>query len=146
MYTTNGHTQMQNHNDSTRHINIMRHQGLVQSNDKMKLIIKEYDYFVHSLDGTSIIWIYLKIVWMDVHYLHLIFPVFLIFTICLFTYELICCFFATWWNNISDTMTKENVHWYSRSCVRAIVNVQKVLDFESVRKFFDQDIELSLSL
>jgi hypothetical protein len=55
MYTTNGHTQMQIHNDSTRHINIMRHQGLAQSNDKMKLIIKEYDYFVHSLDGTSII-------------------------------------------------------------------------------------------
>jgi hypothetical protein len=43
-------------------------------------------------------------------------------------------------------MTKENVHWYSRSCVRAIVNVHKILDFESVRKEFDQDIELNKSL
>jgi hypothetical protein len=41
----NGHTQMQNHNDFKRHINIMRHQGLVQSDDKMKLIIEEYDCF-----------------------------------------------------------------------------------------------------
>jgi hypothetical protein len=46
---------MQNHNDFKRHINIMRHRGLVQSDDKMKLIIEEYDYFVHSFDGASII-------------------------------------------------------------------------------------------
>ncbi len=137
---------MQNHNDFKRHINIMRHWGLIQSDDKMKLIIEEYDCFVHSFDGTSIIWIYLKIVWMDVHYLHLFFPFSLIFTICLFTHELICCFFATWWNNIGDTMKKENVHWYFRSCVKTIVNVQKILDFKSARNCFDQDIELNKNL
>jgi hypothetical protein len=32
----NGHIQMQNHNDSKRHINIMRHWGLVQNDDKIK--------------------------------------------------------------------------------------------------------------
>lgn len=41
----NGHTQMKNHNDLKRHINIIMHRGLVQSNDKMKLIIKEYDFY-----------------------------------------------------------------------------------------------------
>jgi hypothetical protein len=63
----NGHIQVQNHNDSKRHTDIMKHWVLVQSDDKMKFIIEEYDSFVHSFDGTSFISIYFKIVWMDVH-------------------------------------------------------------------------------
>jgi hypothetical protein len=39
--------------------------GLVQS--EMKFSIEEFDFFVHSFDGTSFISIYLKIVWMDVN-------------------------------------------------------------------------------
>ncbi len=63
----NEHTQVKNHNDSKRHTNIMKHWGLIQSDDKMKFIIEAYDSFVHSFDGTSFISIHLKIVWMAVH-------------------------------------------------------------------------------